>query len=65
MKEMYTLNARDAEGVEWVFEGTVQGLPIFVEKKNAKAKLMTFHEAEEAQMKHGYLDESYTIERAY
>lgn len=65
MSEMYIINARDAKGVDWVFEGTVQGLPIFTEKKNAKPKLMTFNEAEEVQLKHGYLGETYTIERAY
>ena len=65
MKEMYILKARDAEGKVWVFEGTVQGLPIFTEEKHSRPKLLTYNEAEEAQMRHGYLDETYTIERKY
>jgi hypothetical protein len=45
MKKQYMAKLTDATGVEWVFEGSVMGLPIWTEKGKHK-RVMKFIEEE-------------------
>jgi len=65
MKELYIAKVTDAEGKVWVFEGTVQGMPIYVAKgaKGANPKILTRAEAEDVQLKYVYEGETFSLEK--
>jgi len=64
MKDQYIVKVKDAKGIVWAFEGTIQGYPIFTFAHVAKPCLLSLNEARDVEMKHGHAGETFLIERA-
>lgn len=60
MDEFYIVKTKE-KGTVWVYEGTIQGIPLFVKEEEASPLLMSWEEAEHFKMKN---NGEYLIERA-
>lgn len=61
---MYKSILIDSSGERWVYEGVVDGHPIFVEEKQAKPLLMTEAEATRIANKYKQAKDETLVERA-
>ena len=63
MTKTFTLKVRDKEGKEWIYEGDLQGVPIFTRAEKGQALAMTFNEAKDVLQRH-YIEGETSIQES-